>query len=225
KPIELTAPNRIQVLPDHHVAVPRKDFLADAAELIENPDVLRAVLVLRNAGTAKDHPAVVMETLRARDVRMIDRELHDGARLGKGSRISVRATLHVLRRPAPRPVAVWIVAADRVFVHATVAVVVYPFLAEQLPLTLLVLAHADHVARIFRRSAKASIRIAPAHLRDVAVAVEIVVAILVHESVAVVVARYLAGARRARRVRLLGVVVPCVGIDRGDDVQHALVEQ
>ena len=159
------------------------------------------------------------------DVRAIDEELRDGAHTRGLERVVARSRLDVWRRPVDAPVAVAVQVAFLVLVQLAVVVVVDPLVAEERPLPLLAGLDAHHQPRVLGVRLPLSERIAPAHLRDVAVAVEVVRAILVHQPVAVVVSRDADRAARARRVGVVEEVVAAVHVDRGNHVERVAVHE
>jgi hypothetical protein len=156
---------------------------------------------------------------------MRDDEIADVSVLLQRERIAIRAPLDVPRLPVERPVAIGIVIARTVLVDLAVAIVVNALLSEQLVLPRLSGPRFDEHPRVVGTRTVAAVRIAAAHLRDRAVAVEIVRTVLIDEAVAIVVARSHSAARRVHRVRLLHEVLARVRIDRRDDVEDARVEE
>ena len=132
--------------------------------------------------------------------------------------------LDVARLPVARPVPVAVVAARPVLVDQAVAVVVDALLPEH-----------DVIARLAVRHGLEGVRVGPADpvvalpgdaladLLDDAVPVDVLGRVLVEDAVVVVVDRDVA--RPGVAAGALHEVLPPVGVDRGDDVEDALVDE
>ena len=177
-------------------------------------------------GRAQDHSARIVIGLERRNVPACIDELRERPRFRQGERIFVRAKLEIRRLPVPRPVAVHVVSTDGVFVHRAVAVVIQPFGAEQRVFARLIDGSLDHQElRKLGMRLPASVRIFDAHRGDGAVIVQIVHVILIGYTVAIVVDGLHAGARAVGRLGAVEPTIAAIGIDGGDQVEHAAVEQ
>lgn len=153
-------------------------------------------------------------------------KLHHCAVFRKRERVFVGAALDVVWLPSPAPVAIGVVLERvTVFVHPSVAIVIDSFHAQQFVVAFFVGPYLDHVPRIFRIDLVPAVGIFPAHHRNVAIAVEVVVRVFVYQSVAVIVYRFHARAWRACIVRLVYVAVASIGIDGGNDVKNFISQQ
>ena len=227
-PADEPAVDVVQVLVDHQVLVKRDHPFAHPADLGGDALVALGVFALPRGvpGTTEDHSGRVVKRLHARDVGMIAEELGDRPGLGPAERELPCAPLNVVRLPVARPVPVHVVTAGRVFVDQAVAVVVDPFVAEQVVLAVVFTGlDGDEQPRVFGRDLEAAMRRLAPHLGDLAVAVEVVVAVLVGDAVAVVVARALAAAGAVRGVRPVEPEGAAVGVHRRQDVKGPRIGQ
>ena len=178
-------------------AIARQHFCAD----IRNSVVDRAIggirtFSIRRTWTAQDHAACVVVGLSRCDVGLRQNEAANGFGLGIRERPVARAALHVIGLPIGGEVAVHVVAAGAIFVDFPVAVVVNPFHASHRPITAANRAigarfrrdRLHHVWVEFAASMRA-VWIGPPHHADRPVAIEVVRAVFVERTVAVVVGR------------------------------------
>jgi hypothetical protein len=140
-------------------------------------------------------------------------------------RIGARADLDVLGLPGEAPGAIGVDVADRVLVHQAVAVVVEALVADDHPVAHLAGLEIHEQPRVLgilplRPLAERDLL---AHEGDVAVAVQVVEAVLVRDSVPIVIDRYHHGAREVGVGRALEPEGPAVGVDDGKDVEDRAV--
>ena len=165
----------------------------------------------------------------------MEREVHDdvGFRhhpFGNGLQsdplegIVAGALLDIPWVPAVAPVAVGVDVALDILVDAAVAVVVEPFVAQEGPFTLFARFDTHHQAVVLGIGPVLSEGVADTHLGDVAVAVEVVVQVLVGESVVVVVHGHPDGPVGAGGVGIGKEAGPPVDIHHRHNVVHVAVD-
>ena len=225
QPVDFAPEHFVQLGAGLHVLVAGEHHLGFVTDLVVDGQVALVVVLPLNPRPAQDHTARIVVRLRPRNIRMGHDEVAHHPVFQHGERVAIGPMLHVFRLPAPGPIAVRVVVAVAVLVHFAVTVVVDALGVEQRVLSLLVGLAGDHQFRKVGVLLPTPVGIADAHLRDVAVAVQIVGLVLVDQAVAIVVDRPLAAARRMRAVRLIHVRVARVGTHHRHEVKCPLVEQ
>src|SRR6185503_13172991 len=108
-------------------------------------------------------------------------------------RIFIGAPLDIVWLPAPTPIAVGIIFKSvAVFIYLSITVIVFAFEPEYFIIAFFVGAYRYHPARIGRIYTQSAIGIFAAHDNDLAIAVEIIIAIFIDQAIAVIVYRYYA---------------------------------
>ena len=193
-PVDEPAVDGVEAAPDHEVAVVRKHPFTLRAKLVVDAHIGAGILALPlRTRSAQDHAAVVVVRLHAGNVRVHHEKVVDRLRFGQLERVIHRAALDVFRLPVGRPVAIAVVAADRILVDAPVAVVVDALAAEQDVVAGLAWRHLLEEPRILRVPPQVPLsRHALEDLLDNAIAVQVVVAVLIRNTIVVIVHRHVA---------------------------------